>query len=143
MLLGFRLLERFWSFFCFLLLRMEDIASGMARRLAIDDDEDLKVVTLEDVGGSEVQRFWLVGKLLTTKEYHKEAFVSTMKKIWHVKGGVIITQWEDSDRWLFSFKSDFDRRKVFDGCPWTFDNALLLLAMMDGRSDPTQVPLHL
>ncbi|KAK9931109.1 hypothetical protein M0R45_018404 [Rubus argutus] len=35
---------------------MEDIASGMARRLAIDDDEDLKVVTLEDVVGFEPVR---------------------------------------------------------------------------------------
>ncbi|KAK9938783.1 hypothetical protein M0R45_015504 [Rubus argutus] len=65
-----------------------------------------------------------------------------MKRIWKVKGGVVMTQWNDSDRWLFSFKTDFDRCKILEGCPWTFDNALLLLEVMDGRSDPLMILLQ-
>lgn len=83
---------------------MEEIADGLARRLAIADAEDLQVITMEEASGEQVLRFWDVGQLITSKEYNKEAFVSTVKRIWKVKGGVSITQWEDSDRWCFSFQ---------------------------------------
>lgn len=55
---------------------------GLARRLAIENAEDSQVVILDDFEGVKVKRFWLIsGKLLTSKDYNKEAFVSTMKRI--------------------------------------------------------------
>lgn len=60
---------------------MEEIADGLARRLAIADVKDLQVITLDEAVGMEVRRFWVIGKLLTSKEYNNEGFVSTMKRI--------------------------------------------------------------
>lgn len=83
----------------------------------------------------------MVGRLLTTKVFHKEALIGTMKKIWHTWHEFSVVSLEDSTRLLFFFKSDFDMKKVMKGSPWTFDRALLLLAETNGSVDPVSVPL--
>ncbi|KAL6182434.1 hypothetical protein ACLB2K_043855 [Fragaria x ananassa] len=134
------------EWFCFLvtwyLVKMDDIISGISKNLAIVDEEELNIVQVDDPKEIASGRYWLVGKLLTNKSYCFEALRNTMKRIWLVKGEVIIFKWEDSDRILFSFESDEDRGRVLRGSPWTFDNALVLLAAFDGASNPNSVPLE-
>ncbi|KAK9950637.1 hypothetical protein M0R45_006114 [Rubus argutus] len=105
---------------------MEDITDGLARRLAIEDAEDLQVVTLQDFEGVEVIRYWLVGSVLTTKDFNKEAFVATIKRIWRVKGGVSITQWDDSNRWSDPMKVPLQSTKFWvrvRGLPSAFQSS--------------------
>ncbi|KAL6194667.1 hypothetical protein ACLB2K_035748 [Fragaria x ananassa] len=134
------------EWFCFLvtwyLVKMDDIISGISKNLAIVDEEELNIVQVDDPKEIASGRYWLVGKLLTNKSYCFEALRNTMKRIWLVKGEVIVFKWEDSDRILFSFESDEDRGRVLRGSPWTFDNALVLLAAFDGASNPNSVPLE-
>lgn len=50
-----------------------------------------------------------------------------MKKIWHTREDFTVVALEDPTKFLFSFKSDFDRKKMMRRSPWTYDPSLLLL----------------
>ncbi|CAB4320654.1 unnamed protein product [Prunus armeniaca] len=101
--------------------------------------ESVEVVGLEDLGNLKVERFLLVGRLLATKAIHKEALFGTLKRIWHTREEFTAVTLDNPKRFLFSFKSDFDRKKVMKGSPWTFDRALLLLTSTDGEVHPMSV----
>ncbi|XP_034218974.1 uncharacterized protein At4g02000-like [Prunus dulcis] len=45
------------------------------------------------------------------------------------------------ERFLFSFKSNLDCRRVLRSSPWTFDKALLLLKAIDSCVDPRTITL--
>ncbi|CAL9005796.1 unnamed protein product, partial [Prunus brigantina] len=118
---------------------VDDLVSGLTSSLAISEYELVVVVRLEDLGNLKGERFLLVGKLLTSKAFHKEALFGTLKRIWHTREEFTAVSLDDPMRLLFSFKLDFDRKKVMRGSPWTFDRALLLLTSIDGEVDPMSV----
>ncbi|CAB4292142.1 unnamed protein product [Prunus armeniaca] len=118
---------------------VDDLVPGLTSSLAISEYESVEVVRLEDLGNLKAERVLLVGKLLTSKAFHKEALFGTLKRIWHTREEFTAVPLNDPKRFLFSFKSDFDRKKVMRGSPWTFDRALLLLTSTDGEVDPMSV----
>ncbi|BFG30379.1 hypothetical protein CerSpe_166530 [Prunus speciosa] len=120
---------------------IDGITQGLTRSLAISNAEAVKVVGLDDLDGLKATRFLLEGRLLTTKDYHKDSLVGMLKRIWHTREEFSSATLEDSKLILFSFKSDLDRKRVMRGSPWTFDKALLLLSVTDGSVDPHTVPL--
>lgn len=107
----------------------------------IEDTEDQAVVKLDDIEQLSIERFWLVGRLLTSKPYNPLSLINKMKNIWKTREEVEISEWNGSDRLLFSFRNNGDRQRVMRGGPWKFDNAMLILAKTDGGSDPTSVQL--
>ncbi|BFG24484.1 hypothetical protein CerSpe_107580 [Prunus speciosa] len=130
-------------FFVWLMDPIDGITQGLTRSLAILDAEAVKVVGLDDLDGLKATCFLLVGRLLTTKDYHKDSLVGTLKRIWHTREEFSSVTLEDSKHILFSFKSDLDRKRVMMGSPWTFDKALLFLSATDGSVDPHTVSLDL
>ena len=127
----------YWSVALFSL--MEAIVKDMVQKWKIEDAKDLAVLKIDKTGPLSVKCFWLVGKLLTEKQYNKGYLIHAMKKLWRTKEEVAILMWEDSDRFLFSFKTEHDRNQVMRGSPWSFDNKLLLLSITDGKADPLSV----
>ncbi|KAH0972316.1 hypothetical protein GBA52_024472, partial [Prunus armeniaca] len=109
---------------------------GLTRSLAVSDAEVVEVVGVDDLDGLKATRFLLVGRLLMTKDYHKDSLVGTLKRIWHTHEEFSSVTLEDSKCLLFSFKSDLDRNWVMRGSPWTFDKALLLLSATDAHLGP-------
>ncbi|KAH0987884.1 hypothetical protein GBA52_015061 [Prunus armeniaca] len=61
------------------------ITQGLTRSLVISDVEAIEVVGLDDLDGLKATRFLLVGRLLTTKDYHKDSLVGTLKRIWYTR----------------------------------------------------------
>ncbi|XP_021814570.1 uncharacterized protein LOC110757302 [Prunus avium] len=120
---------------------VDDLVIGLSSNLAISESEAFEVVGVEELAKLKTERFLMVGRLLTTKVFHKEALIGMMKKIWHTRQKFSTVPLEDPTSLLFSFKSNFDRKKVMKRSPWTFDRALLLLAEIDGSVDPVSVPL--
>ncbi|CAB4269088.1 unnamed protein product [Prunus armeniaca] len=118
---------------------VDDLVSGLTSSLAISESESVEVVGLEDLGNLKAKRFLLIGKLLTSKVFHKEALFGTLKRIWHTREEFTAVSLDDPKKFLFFFKSDFDRKNVMRGSPWTFDKALLLLTSTDGAVDPMSV----
>ncbi|KAL5851838.1 hypothetical protein ACOSQ3_006956 [Xanthoceras sorbifolium] len=76
----------------------------------------------------------LVGKLLTTKLTNREAFRALITKIWLTIHAVEVKNFRDSI-YAFHFQNAIDRKRVFMGGPWNFDNALLVLEIPSGYGD--------
>lgn len=121
---------------------MEAIVNDMVQKWKIEDAADRAVLKIVKMEPFSVRRVWLVGKLLTEKQYNKGSLIHCMKKLWRTKEEVAISVWETSDRLLFSFRTEHDRNQVMRGSPWSFDNALLLLSATDGKEDPLSVKLE-
>lgn len=121
---------------------MEKVCDDLLQKWKIDEVEDQTAVKIASFDNFTLKRFWLVGRLLTEKQYNKFHFKQTMKRVWKTREEVIISEWEGSDRFLFAFRSDSGRKLVLRGSPWSFDNALLLLAISDGKTNPVSIPLE-
>lgn len=121
---------------------MEAIVNDMVQKWKIEDAADRAVLKIVKREPFSVRRVWLVGKLLTEKQFNKGSLIHCMKKLWRTKEEVAISVWESSDRFLFSFRTEHDRNQVMRGSPWSFDNTLLLLSATDGKEDPLSVKLE-
>lgn len=141
MVWGWWLLVLSLQYLEFFLVKMEEVVDGLLQKWSIEDAEDLTIVKIDDLDQLTLKRFWLVGRLLTSKPFCRDSLRSTMKRIWKTKGEISISEWGTGDRFMFSFRYEADRSRVLRGSPWSFDNALLLLAPTDGKADPSSIPL--
>lgn len=117
------------------------------RKLVLTEEEALEIAVPESLEGSKPRRFLVVGRLLTAKTYNKDSLMGTMKSLWtsrkslSEKTRIWACALEGSDRVLFSFQFEADRRRMLAGCPWHFDKALLALSATGGRVDPQLINL--
>ncbi|BFG30746.1 hypothetical protein CerSpe_170190 [Prunus speciosa] len=120
---------------------MDAIVDKLTTQLNLTKDENKSIVFERPIGNNrQAQRLFLVGRLLSLKDFKVHFFMRTMKKLWSPRACVEIYQLEQG-RFLFSFLSKSDRNCVLKGSPWNFENALLILGETDGFEDPHQVPL--
>ena len=82
----------------------------------------------------------LVGKLLTSRAFNIEAFKRTMIQSWGVQQKVVIKAIE-TNLFVFQFFHWRDKDKVLAGCPWCFDQQLLILNEITGNEQPADVSL--
>ncbi|TXG51132.1 hypothetical protein EZV62_023656 [Acer yangbiense] len=68
----------------------------------------------------------LAGKILSPDLVNIDTFRSLIARIWKLKGGVEI-EVVTNNVYAFHFQLPEDRRKVFVGGPWTFDDSLIVL----------------
>lgn len=68
----------------------------------------------------------LVGKILSTKKISKEAFQALIPSIWKVSKGVTVEQCGENT-YVFCFNDEYERRRVLNGRPWSFNNSLIVL----------------
>ncbi|XVF54975.1 hypothetical protein PTKIN_Ptkin05aG0223700 [Pterospermum kingtungense] len=80
---------------------------------------------------------WLVGSLLTTHPFNKEAMMATMKIIWKLSKEVEILALEDNI-FLFKFQCAKDKERILEGAPWSFDKNLLLFHEFVGEWRPEE-----
>ncbi|KAK3223636.1 hypothetical protein Dsin_010661 [Dipteronia sinensis] len=102
-------------------------AEGPVRRL----NDDLKMEGVERLSLS------LMGKVLMTKMVNRDAFVGVLKKIWLVQNGVEIEEIR-GNVFAYHFMNQEDRRRIWAGGPWTFDDALIVLAEPTGKGEVSQ-----
>lgn len=132
--------------FSYLLCKMEEVVGSFARRLAISDTE-VEVVMPTDSSEEGTRRWFLVGELLTTKSFKMDLLVSTMRGLWIPKdaapdrGRIEASRIGGHNRMLFTFRREADLKWAIKGSPWSFDKALLAVAITDGKEDPMEVSL--
>ncbi|GMJ09473.1 hypothetical protein like AT3G31430 [Hibiscus trionum] len=79
----------------------------------------------------------------TESVIHFLSMRNTMADLWHPLGGGGISISNIGDkRFCFRFYNEIDLERVYDGCPWFFNNHLLLLHKLRNGEDPLQVPLE-
>ncbi|KAL5839078.1 hypothetical protein ACOSQ4_011686 [Xanthoceras sorbifolium] len=110
----------------------DEIASRCAKlSLSEDDgpiarlDDDLKEKGLRRMALS------LVGKVISNRDINREAFKNTMVTIWRTKQDVEI-ELIGSNLFVFCFGCPWDRKRVLEGGPWSFDRSLLVLKEATG-----------
>ena len=120
------------------------VASMTARlvsKLSLGREEE--PVDLGDLRAPEkgfiVPRFYLVGRLNTTKPVIFDKFRSAVKTMWKTAEPVDVAA--RAERFLFTFNNERDMVRVRGGGPWCFQRAMIVLNDYDGFSDIRQVPL--
>ncbi|XP_010690516.1 uncharacterized protein LOC104904037 [Beta vulgaris subsp. vulgaris] len=120
----------------------EDLADR-CRNLKLDEDD----LTIVDLSGTEQQEtqdrvsLMLVGRLLTERPFHIEAFRRTMIQSWGLSSQKIVIKVIGTNLFAFQFFHWKDREKVLSGRPWCFEQKLLILNEVSGNEQPTDVPL--
>ncbi|PPR86420.1 hypothetical protein GOBAR_AA34272 [Gossypium barbadense] len=110
----------------------EDVESGESELLEIEPEE---------ISVEQSSTFCLVGCFLTATTINFQSMSLVMANLWHPIGGVSITDIGDK-RIIFRFYCEVDRDKVIKGSPWTFNNHLLLISMLNEGEDPLEVSLN-
>ncbi|KAK9931062.1 hypothetical protein M0R45_018358 [Rubus argutus] len=136
-----------WNFLSSCFLWMEEVVGEFTRKLALADSGVVEVTLRESTTGTQPDRFFLVGELLTSKKYRLESLISTLRGLWVPKSDsfnrsrLTVCCLEGSKRLLFSFKFQADLKWVVKGCPWTFEKSLFAVAVTNGIEDPLGVSL--
>ncbi|KAL2944631.1 hypothetical protein RDABS01_032978 [Bienertia sinuspersici] len=79
-----------------------------------------------------------MGKLLTDRPFNFEAMKRTLSSVWRLKDEVVVRMVK-SKLFVFQFSSMVDKNRVVAGCPWFFDNQLLLLKEISGDDQISEV----
>lgn len=106
------------------------------------EEEENSAFVLEGEGDAETNKYelCLVGRFLTGKSINVNAMKTKMADVWKPALGVNIKELEVGV-FLFQFFHKEDKAWVLRGGPWSFDNAMLVLAEIPNGEDPMSVPL--
>uniref|UniRef100_A0A803MIX6 CCHC-type domain-containing protein n=1 Tax=Chenopodium quinoa TaxID=63459 RepID=A0A803MIX6_CHEQI len=80
----------------------------------------------------------LVDKLWTVKPYNIDAMKRTLQSVWKLQEKVSIRVIE-TNLFVFQFYCHEDKEPVIEGCPWFFDEKLLLLKELQGDEQPSEI----
>ena len=105
---------------------MEEVVGLFAKRLALSETE-VEVVIPDDL----------------LEEVPRKGFCLWVPKSEPPdRGRIVARRLEDGRRLLFSFKHAHDLRSVLEGRPWSFDKALIVMAVTDGRQESAEDPFR-
>lgn len=79
-----------------------------------------------------------MGKIGTERKVNKESFKSMLTRLWRIRGLVVFQEVQDNV-WLFELSDGGDKRRILEGCPWSFDRQILVLNEFDGSTPPSQM----
>lgn len=113
------------------------------RSLSIDADEGFEFPKLRENQTAPDYSLCLVGTFLTDRPINFLIMKHRMASLWRPGSGLFIKDL-GSKLILFRFYHHHDLRWVMDGGPWTFDNHLLVLHVLDAplHSVPFWIQIH-
>ncbi|KAL8107081.1 hypothetical protein AgCh_023757 [Apium graveolens] len=122
----------------------------MARYQNLDDhladliieEEENEDFSFDEGVEEQVNRYelCLVGRFLTEKSINTRAMTSKLADVWKPTMGINIKE-IDPGIFLFQFYHREDLSWVFNGGPWSFDNAMLVVSKIPSGKEPPNVPL--
>ncbi|KAH1128991.1 hypothetical protein J1N35_000369 [Gossypium stocksii] len=108
--------------------------------LSLLDDEEESFQGESPVVDRSYQ-YCLVGRCLTESVVHFPSLRNTMADLWHLIGGICISDLGDK-RYLFQFFHKVDVNRFLVGTPWFFNNHLLILQRIPNGEDPDAIVLN-
>lgn len=111
----------------------------MYNNIVIEDEEEI-IVDNNEVE-EQKQTFELVGRFLMEKNINFNAMRNVVPSLWRPKEGMDI---HDLGGFLYSFVfyHIMDLKKVVDGGPWSFEQALLVFNRLQASENPHTVELQ-
>ncbi|XP_042939449.1 uncharacterized protein LOC122274478 [Carya illinoinensis] len=73
----------------------------------------------------------LLAKIFNYRTANREAFKTTMSKIWNTEGWLTFKELE-TNQFLIEFQLHSDKQKVLQGRPWSFDRHLVCMKELEG-----------
>ena len=115
---------------------MDEKLAEMWSKLFLTEEEQADIVIekewLEDT--SSMEKSCLIGKFLLNRRVNLEAMRNVLMKVWKLKHGVTVH--EVGERlYLFHFKDQLEKDRVFQKQPWSFNKALMVLQEFEGQSN--------
>lgn len=92
-------------------------------------EEEESIIIADDPAeedGNKESKYWLVGKLLTTKPFKDDDLTATMKLIWKTSREIEAVTVE-KNFFLFKFRNNRDQARILEGSPLNFNRHMLLL----------------
>ena len=80
----------------------------------------------------------IVGKLLAERTVSKEVIKTLLIRAWHPTGCVSFKE-VGTNLFLIDFENQWDKDRILEGRPWTFDGDLVSLVDFDGVTPPSQL----
>ncbi|KAF5471373.1 hypothetical protein F2P56_008182 [Juglans regia] len=119
---------------------MEDDLAKQWEGLSLTEKEKEEV--LLEKNSSEVVdqygKFCLLVMIIAEKPVNREAFKSTMAKIWKCESWFKFSE-VGMNKFLIEFNKEEDLQKVIKGRPWSFDRWLLCLQVFEGNMSINEV----
>ncbi|KAL5798919.1 hypothetical protein ACOSQ2_003739 [Xanthoceras sorbifolium] len=121
----------------------EEIARRWAKLSLSDDDGPIATVD-EGLKAEGIRRLSLslVGKIVSNREVNREAFRNTIASIWRTKSEVEVES-IGVNLFVFRFGCFWDRKRVLEGGPWSFDKNLLALKEAVGIGRVSEIDFSL
>ncbi|KAL5787533.1 hypothetical protein ACOSP7_004482 [Xanthoceras sorbifolium] len=121
----------------------EEIARRWAKLSLSDDDGPIAMVD-EGLKAEGIRRLSLslVGKIVSNREVNREAFRNTIASIWRTKKEVEVES-IGVNLFVFRFGCFWDRKRVLEGGPWSFDKNLLALKEAVGIGRVSEIDFSL
>ncbi|KAL5804902.1 hypothetical protein ACOSQ3_031702 [Xanthoceras sorbifolium] len=116
-------------------MNADDIATLCANMKLTEEEQD--TVCIEGstkLDGVKKLSLCLVGRLLSSRLTNCEAFRSLIARIWRTTHAVEVEH-VGGNVYAFHFHNSLDWKRVLTGGPWNFDNALLVLEVLSGYGD--------
>ncbi|KAK4420264.1 hypothetical protein Salat_2439500 [Sesamum alatum] len=111
---------------------------AMDLRLMEDEDEGLHISSSTWRGGGSEEVLWLVGRLLTPRQYRYGVLTNTLQFLIRLARGMEVRSLE-ANRFLLTFQHVVDRDRALGGCPWMFDKNLVILSKVTTDENPMEV----
>ena len=80
----------------------------------------------------------VVGKLLADRTMGEEIIKTPFIRTWQPTGRVSFKS-IGSNTFIIEFENEWDKSRIMEGQPWTFDDDLVFLPDFDGLTPPTEI----
>ncbi|XP_041025493.1 uncharacterized protein LOC121265896 [Juglans microcarpa x Juglans regia] len=120
---------------------MEDELEKLWAGFSLTDREKQEVVmpTLDIHESMKKGRLCLLAQVTANKVVNREAFKSTMSKVWKPEGWIRFKEIGENQV-LLEFQKEQDKGIVIAGRPWSFDRMLACLEEFDGCTPLKEIP---
>ncbi|KAK4428387.1 hypothetical protein Salat_1138300 [Sesamum alatum] len=124
-------------------LPMDQDLHNPGKSLSITDEEENDTLILTGLWHKEVELegFYIVGRVLSSKSIHTEALRTTVMASFNLVRGMDLRT-IDHRRFLLRFNHVLDRDCVLERSPWAFDKNLIIMAKVSGNENPTEIDLN-
>ncbi|KAF5447349.1 hypothetical protein F2P56_032906, partial [Juglans regia] len=118
---------------------MEEELESLWKGFTLTDQEkkgfEVTKTEVETVAGEK--KFCLQLLVVAEKQVNKEAFRTTMSKLWSPEGWIQFKEM-GINKFLMEFEMEQDKKKVLQGHPWTFDRFLVCMEDVDWSAPPNE-----
>ncbi|XP_059450879.1 uncharacterized protein LOC132181651 [Corylus avellana] len=121
----------------------EDLTSMWGNFTLTEEEEAFDEVPEEeliDIGNKG--RACLVGRIMSERNIGKKTLKAKMIRSWMPTGSMVFNAL-GNNIFLIEFENAWDKSRVLEGRPWTFDGSLFSVLEFNGTSPPAELPFNI